>query len=301
MIEKMLRWRDALQLRVLAECRGPVVSAYDLGVQLAHLVHEGHYQGRPLSLPGQGLNARMWYEARTELERRGVVLQERWLPKGYYLTAAGKTADPIEILCAIDPFGYAAYFSAMSIHGLSDRLPRIVYFVTPEPGRWKQLAREKMTRDLGDARPDDSENTLPPLRHTSVPKIHGNVIQTIRTKETGGWRHLREERIRVATLGRTFLHMIQKPDYCGGLAHVIDVYREHAPSNLAVILSELSQHGTDIDRVRVGYILEERCGVSDRRLDDWLRYVARGGSRKLEVSAEYAPVFSERWSLSIND
>jgi hypothetical protein len=41
--------------------------------------------------------------------------------------------------------------------------------------------------------------------------------------------------------------------------------------------------------------------VSDRRLDDWLRYAARGGSRKLDVKAEYAPVFSERWSLSIND
>ena len=82
---------------------------------------------------------------------------------------------------------------------------------------------------------------------------------------------------------------------------LIDIYREHAPSNLAVILSEVSQHGTDIDRVRVGYILEERCGVSDRRLDDWLRYAARGGSRKLDVKAEYAAVFSERWSLSIND
>ena len=81
---------------------------------------------------------------------------------------------------------------------------------------------------------------------------------------------------------------------------MLDVYEESAGSHLGAIIAELTNHGTKIDRVRAGYILEEICHISDDRISAWVGDAARGGSRKLDPQAEYSSNFSERWSLSIN-
>jgi len=104
----------------------------------------------------------------------------------------------------------------------------------------------------------------------------------------------------VATRGRTFLDMLRDPQLCGGLSHVLQVYKEHAPQSLRLILDEVDQHGKPIDKVRAGWILESVCHIHDPRIDAWTVFAQRGGSRKLDASAEYSPEFSERWALSIN-
>lgn len=45
--------------------------------------------------------------------------------------------------------------------------------------------------------------------------------------------------------------MLQEPDYCGGFSHVLEVFTEYAGHYLPVILKS-------IDKVRAGYILQER-------------------------------------------
>ena len=157
-----------------------------------------------------------------------------------------------------------------------------------------------MSRDLGDLEPAFREQQLPDLRHTKLEKLSGMVVEMLRTKELGGWRNFRDGAIRVTTIGRTFLDMLQRPDLCGGIRHVMEVFEEHAKVNLGAIVAEFSQHGTKIDRVRGGYILEERCGIEDARINEWVKDAARGGSRKLDAHADYAPTFSEKWCLSIN-
>lgn len=94
--------------------------------------------------------------------------------------------------------------------------------------------------------------------------------------------------------------MIRRPDLCGGIRHVIEVYKGHASTYLTLITAEIDAHGAPIDKIRAGYILEEMCSLSDPVVAGWQRYVQRGGSRKLDAASEYSPHYSARWCLSIN-
>jgi hypothetical protein len=83
--------------------------------------------------------------------------------------------------------------------------------------------------------------------------------------------------------------------------HVLEVFRDHARTNLSLITDELNANGTAIEKVRAGYILEEECDIkADPTIDSWRSYAQRGGSRKLDPHNEYSSTFSERWCLSIN-
>jgi predicted transcriptional regulator of viral defense system len=108
--------------------------------------------------------------------------------------------------------------------------------------------------------------------------------------------------MRVATIGRTFLDMIREPELCGGIYHVLEVYAEYAQRYLRLIVDVIDRHGSKIDKVRAGYILDERLELphANSTIESWRALVQRGGSRKLQANAPYSSRFSEKWCLSIN-
>ena len=72
------------------------------------------------------------------------------LPEGRAMLLIGqRDPEPFTVLCAIDPFGYVSHLSAMEYHGLTDRLSKTLYFTTPPPAEWSQLAAARMRKDLG--------------------------------------------------------------------------------------------------------------------------------------------------------
>jgi predicted transcriptional regulator of viral defense system len=157
-----------------------------------------------------------------------------------------------------------------------------------------------MKKDLSEDFSLFSEAHLPQLQRTAFTKLGGRPVHRYTSNHHGAFRLLKEPNLRVSTLGRTFLDMLREPALCGGILHVLNVFRDAANSYLRLILDEIDQHGGDIDKVRAGFILEELCKTRDPRIDSWTAFAKRGGSRKLDASTEYSPQFSERWSLSIN-
>lgn len=207
---------------------------------------------------------------------------------------------PMEVACSVDPFAYVSHLSAMEYHGITDRFPKILYLSTPPEREWKEQADTRMGKDLKELKGDYLAAKLPTLRFQKLERIDGVRVELMRRSHRGAFKTIKSPSIRVAMVGRTFLDMLREPELCGGMQHVVDTYREYAAKYLKLIIDEVDKHGTSIEHARAGYLLETICGLSDPLIDAWASKVQRGGSRKLDPQAEYAPFFSERWALSVN-
>jgi predicted transcriptional regulator of viral defense system len=217
-----------------------------------------------------------------------------------YLLFGQSNSTAQEIACSLDPFAYVSHLSAMEYHGLTDRFPKVVFMSTPPLSNWRQQAREKMHKDLGDQFADYITSGLPKLTKLNLTRIGQTNIQFNERSQLGAFRHVTNSPLRVATIGRVFLDMIREPHLCGGIQHVIDVFSREAKRHLRSIVDEVDRNGAAIDKVRTGYLLSEVCKLTEPRIDGWQRFAQRGGSRKLDPEGEYSAHYSKNWDLSIN-
>lgn len=279
----------------------PVVTKYQLGGLVFKLYQTGEFQGTPLCTRKTSPASRDFTAALAGLVDSGVLTPARGLPAKSVFNILGKgDAPPSEVACTIDPFAYLSHLSAMEFHGLTDRLPKILYISTPAPAKWREFAQDKMSKDWGEDLPAYRAAGFPPLQKISVSKIGKRPVHIHSGTHLGAFKTIKDRPLRVATIGRTFLDMLRQPDLCGGIRHVVDVFREHASTYIELIVAEVDAHGQPIDKVRAGYILEELCSLENPAVEQWRLFVQRGGSRKLDPSSEYSPHYSERWCLSIN-
>lgn len=274
---------------------------YDVARLAWQLYKNPHFENQALAIRRPTLDSRSFARIEAELLDTGIMSQLSGAPtSSVYSLLGGNTNDRNEVACSIDPFCYVSHLSAMEFHGITDRIPEQLYLSTPPGTKWSAFAADKMSKDLGADRQEFQNAGLPQLRRVSISKINHRPIHRHASVHLGAYRAIKSSQTRVATLGRTFLEMLQEPDLCGGLNHVLAVFQEHAASNKRLIFDEIDQHGTAIDKVRAGFILEQLCHLKDERIDAWTKFAARGGSRKLDPSEEYSSNFSDRWCLSLN-
>lgn len=287
--------------QVLGERGLPTVSYYELAVATWRLCKRTELNGVPLRAHKAHLDWAAFNRYHQLMLRNGILRPISGItgPPVYLLIGAAVT-DAKVLACAADPFCYISHLSAMEFHGLTDRMPEQLYISSPAHGPWKGFADEQMQKDLGAEFDDYINARLPQLQRSRPEKLLGKPVHQVTSIHLGAFRHLKDQHIRVATRGRTFLDMLREPQLCGGINHVLDVFREHAQSSLRLILDELDQHGKPIEKVRAGWILEALCHIRDVRIDAWTAFAQRGGSRKLDASADYSADFSERWALSLN-
>lgn len=292
---------NAVELLLRKDVETPVITDYELGRIVYRVIADGVVEGRELRLSRRTPTRGDFLTVRRALVNRGALTEDRGLPHAVLRTGTQARPDPETIFCAIDPFSYASHLSAMVYHGLTNRLPKLLFFTSPASTQWRELALARMQRDLGPELSSYRAANLPGLARHKVGKIQGLTLNITQTKDFGGgFRIAQDGLLRVSTLGRTYLDMLRRSDLCGGMAHVIEIFEQNAKEHLSLIIGEVDKHGTQIDHVRAGYILEDRCGLSDRRIDAWVTDAQRGGSRRLDPEKEYMPTFSERWMISVN-
>jgi predicted transcriptional regulator of viral defense system len=144
------------------------------------------------------------------------------------------------------------------------------------------------------------DSKLPGLTKIKIRTIEKTPIVSYASIHQGAFKKIEGRSLRVSTSGRTFLDMVRKPDYCGGMRHVLEVYSKFAKEHRQLIISEIDRHGNLIEKTRAGYILEEICKIKDETIENWAKKVQRGGSRRLDPQSEYSENYSAKWSLSIN-
>lgn len=279
----------------------PVINRYELGVKAWQLYKKKSFDGIPLRNQKDRLDRIAFNRIEARLLENGVLHPVPGLSGSYaYILLGANLSDARILACAIDPFCYVSHLSAMEFHGLTDRMPEKLYISSPAVSVWWRFAEDLMQKSLDGDYFEYISEALPSLQRVSFDRLAGRSVHHFKSLHLGAFRSFKEQHFRVATLGRTFLDMVREPTLCGGISHVISVFKEHGRINKRLIMDELDQHGGPIDKVRVGWIMEDICKVSDPRIDAWTQYAQRGGSRKLDASSYYSPEFSERWALSIN-
>ncbi|MBL4580200.1 MAG: hypothetical protein JKY29_00155, partial [Gammaproteobacteria bacterium] len=295
----LVKFIKALTLS-LGDINKPVITRYQLGLIIHSLYQAKEYKGESIGVQKDAADSRDFGKYLNLLLDEGLLAQPRGMPDSAY-TLLGNTRWEVEdVVCTLDPFCYISHLSAMAYHGLTDRIPSKLFISSPGVKDWKVFAIERMKKDLKEDYAIYRDNSLPALSHPTIKKVGKKEVHCTHSKHLGAYKNVRDRNIRVATIGRTFLEMLRSPALCGGINHVLEIFDMHAEKYLRLITDEFDSNGNNMDKVRAGYIVEERLGIKNETVESWTAFAQRGGSRKLDASAEYYPQWSDKWCLSLN-
>lgn len=290
----------AVRLYLTKEHRSSIVTLFDIGAIVWNLYHVKRYDGKPISrITASKPRKKTVFKCVDKLLQEGVIEHQSFLDKDMFVFTHHRSAE--ELVCSIDPFCYLSHISAMQYHGLTNILPKILYATTYEHRTWNEKARSYMESQLQDDASEYFELGFPQLIRRHPDKIGDKNLNFIQSKQYGSYIVHPDTKVRVASVGRTFLDALKRPELCGGMSHVLDMFEEHGATHVKLIVNEVDRHGSAVDKMRAGYILEEICHVKDNDIiQSWVQFAQRGGSRKLDPHEAYWNTYSEKWMISIN-
>lgn len=181
------------------------------------------------------LHAEEAWESRT-LTARAIVLSlvrhdvlERIqlpFPHRAYTRFAFNDFSTYELLQSLDQHGYFSHYTAIQIHGLTEQIPKEVYFNVEQPatGGGGSLSQEGIDRAFK-GRPRITSNVVE-FRGRRIFKLNG-----MNTGQLGvNTIEIDESRIpiRVTEIERTLIDIAVRPMYAGGVSEVAKAYRAAA-------------------------------------------------------------------------
>jgi len=118
----------------IAALEQPVITEYQLALLLIDCYRNRSVQGKQLALTKNFPSARELTRVIDELLGTAVLSYSKDFSRYQVFEIFGKSkpAAP-DVACVIDPFCYVSHLSAMSYHGLSDRIPRTLFLSSPAP------------------------------------------------------------------------------------------------------------------------------------------------------------------------
>lgn len=278
----------------------PLITEYDLFRLATQLVKSGVYLDQPIKrLPTTWDGGRNRNLLRRLSGSRPVLAPDRDFTSGVWrVVQATRSAGAAEAICIADPFCYVSHLSAMQRYGLTDRVPEALHISRPKGKLWTERRDDKVAAEVDRLKYREARLLLRQFGIEKTVRRRGLVIHE--TKYPGTMTEVRGERTRVSSIGSTFVDMLEAPELCGGMQHALDAWDTHAQTWIDQIVDAVDQSPSGIAKVRAGYILSERLRIQGNRIEAWKVFAQRGGSRKLDPSAEYKPLFSEAWMLSLN-
>lgn len=196
------------------------------------------------------------------------------------------------VCCVVDPLCYLSHLSAMQVWGLTERSPTHLTLTRPADPLWREMLATYHV-------PLGEPPTRPRPKRAFPDMVRGRPVLVHDTRHPGAWE-ASGRFIRIASVGQTFLDTVSRPAWCGGMAHVLEIWEREAEAHLEAIILAVDAAPAKLPKVRAGYILDEMLGVSDPRVLVWRTFAQRGSSQKLDPEKPYAPTYSEAWMLSLN-
>lgn len=285
----------SFHLSVLKLHSSPVITNSDLYQIILDLYKNKEFEGiRIGKINKEKPDDAIFKQKVSALERTGI-LTPIIENKAYIISGKGNFSAE-QAGCYLYLFCNLCYLSAMEYHGLTERIPKTIQIMIPDKYTYRELFNKRFSAE------EINEN--PYLKNRSIEiksKIENKSFQYYKTKSFNVYKEIPDSGgIKVPPIGKTFLDMFQKPDECGGFNHIVDILEEKFVDYKRLIIKEFDLHGKEIDKARLGFLVESLLGIQDVKLDEWAEKSQRGGSRKLSPKDDFSPYYSERWCISIN-
>jgi hypothetical protein len=204
-------------------------------------------------------------------------------------------APTYRLLQSVDSDGYFTHYTAMQIHGLTDQIPKTIYFNVEQPatGGGGALSQEGIDRAFrGKCR---VSNNVIQFRNLTVCKLNGQntghlgvVAATVESDD-----------IRTTNLERTLIDATVRPIYSGGVAEVAQAFKNAAGqvsvNKLVSYLKKLNY--TYPYHQAIGYYLS-RAGVYKQSQIDLLKQLPIDFDFYLTYQMKN-PDYNEEWRLFI--
>ena len=108
----------------------PVISKYQFGLTVNKIYGAKVYSGEPVNLHKEFVEKADIAKYLNSLLGEGVLFPHKNLSNIFTLLGRSD-GDPEDIACTVDPFCYISHLSAMSYHGLTDRIPKKTIYIFP--------------------------------------------------------------------------------------------------------------------------------------------------------------------------
>ncbi|MDP3549332.1 MAG: hypothetical protein Q8R81_02940 [Novosphingobium sp.] len=276
----------------------PLVTEFSLYRLASPIVETGEYAGRKVSrVPSFWHAQQARAMIRTLAKRKALVPDDDFRTGVWHVVGALQSASAEEAICLVDPFAYISHLSAMHRFGITERAPESLHITTPSRALWTVLREEKTQMLFGDRAPGE----VPTLaRIGCAPIVRRRPVVVHESKHPAEPTPLADNHARIAPIGRIFCDMLDQPQLCGGMHHVLDCFDRHAENWLEDIATAVDNFDSPIVKVRAGYILLEWLELECDAAAKWVQFAQRGGSRKLDPHAPYGATFSEKWMIALN-
>lgn len=297
-LERQKKWTNLAEKisKVLEEdIRKPVVSDHEI----FRIIWQAYKERSVPYLRGPHPSHQTFSRTKSMLFEAGIIRRD-YSYSGLWriMTVPDEAADVL--CCQVDRFCYISHMSAMQRYGLTNRRPEALFLTRPTDVIMRsEVKREFQEYFNVESLQEDIFLDKPyVINHPS--RVRKRKIEQLKTKLFGEYTRVRGTDVRISSIGQVFLDMLNHPERCGGMRHVIEVWKNHAPIYFDRIVRAVDQSDRPIVKVRAGYILDEILNIATDRVLSWQSHAARGGSRVLEAGREYQAPFSEKWMLSVN-
>ncbi|WP_417610987.1 hypothetical protein [Parasphingorhabdus sp.] len=256
-------------------------------------------QGDVKYLRGDMMTKSAFRRTRYQLSREGIIREDNDYRSCWrVMTKADAPAE--DIICSVDSFCYVSHISAMQQYGLTNRRPNALHMTRPTDTMRRSWLKADAEEFFGEPYKENFKEIEQPKAVVHRERVRGRPVQFTVTRKFGDHLPIKGRIAKIATIGQTFLDMLDEPDACGGMAHVLKIWPKHGRTYLDEIMSIVDRSDRPILKVRAGYILDEVMGVGDERIEKWLKLAQRGSSRVLNSGKPFMSDHSEKWMLSLN-
>jgi predicted transcriptional regulator of viral defense system len=295
-INFMISFANALEMAI-SNLQKPIISKFEIFYIALEIEKKGSYNNNVIKKQKNINIEKINYLIEILLDK-GFISKDIDF-KSYYKINSEDRGNCEEICCMVDPFCYLSHLSAMQKYGLTNRIPELVILTTPKIKLWKEMKNDlENTVKLNF---QDKMLKFAKLKKTSFPSIVRKMkVKLLKRTFIHPSIKMRDSYARISEIGHTFLDMLINPELCGGMSHIIEVWQNNGKNYINEIIEAIDKHPQDIIKCRAGYIIDEILKISDKRIEKWLKFAQRGGSRKLDPNAPYSSKFSEKWIISVN-